>query len=72
MLMGLDRCEIVLVHLWATRTFVCLNKLVNVLICGDVYVKVVHFVFLVGVGGVCECGGFGPGVVPLYSVSKSG
>jgi len=37
-----------------------------------VYVKVVHFVFLVGVGGVCECGGFGPGVVPLYSVSKSG
>ena len=50
---------------------VCLKMLVIFLICGDEYVKVAHLVpLLEGVGwGWGECGGFGQGVVPLYSES---
>ena len=43
----------VLLHLKAIFMLVCLKKLVIFLICGDVYVNVVHFVLcLEMVGGV--------------------
>jgi len=51
------------------------EQVCDFLICGDVYVKVVHFVFLVVEGGgVVRVGGggLGPGVVLLYSASESG
>ena len=50
----------------------CLNRFVIFLVCGDIYVKVVHFVFLVAVDGGCGGGGLGPGVVLFYSASESG
>ena len=52
----------------------CVKRFVFFLIYGDVYVKVVHFVFLVeeGEGLWGWVGGFGSGVVLLYSASESG
>ena len=37
-------CEIVLLHLNAIFTLVCLQRLVIFLICGEVHVKFTHFV----------------------------
>jgi len=46
------RCASVFLHLKAIFIPVCLNRLVIFLIFGDVKVKVVHFLFLLGcVGG---------------------
>jgi len=50
----------VLLHLKAILMLVCLKMLVAFLICGDVYVKVAHLMFLFG--------GLGQGVVPKYPV----
>jgi len=57
----LGKDEIVLLHLKAILMLVCLKILVIFLICGDVYVKVAHLMFLLE---VLEGGGFGQGFVP--------
>jgi len=44
LLAGLVSCEIVMLHLNATFTLVCLKRMVISLSCGEVYVKVAHFV----------------------------
>ena len=52
--MGFESCEMVLSHLKAILTSVCLKMLVIFLICRDEKVKVAHFVCLlwgVGMGG---------------------
>ena len=51
LLAGFEGCEMVLSHLKAILTSVCLKMLVIFLICGDDKVKVAHFVCLLwGVG----------------------
>jgi len=51
LLASFESCEMVLSHLKAILTSVCLKMLVIFLICGDEKVKVAHFVFLLwGVG----------------------
>jgi hypothetical protein len=41
---GFVSCEIVLLHLKAIFTLVCLKRMVIFLMCGEVYMKVAHFV----------------------------
>lgn len=48
---GLVSWEIVSLLLKATLTLVFLNRLVIFLMCGEVYVKVAHFVFPTAAGG---------------------
>ena len=48
-------CATVLLELKAILTFVCLNRLVVLRMCGEVRVKVAHFgLFSVLVGGVAR------------------
>jgi len=44
----------VLLHLKAILTLVCLNRLVTLRMCGEVKVKVVHFVLFPALVGGCS------------------
>ena len=44
----------VLLHLKAISTLVCLNRLVILLVCGEVTVKVAHFVLFPAFVGGCS------------------
>jgi hypothetical protein len=49
MLAGFRSWAIVSLHLKAIFMLVCLKRLVNFLICGEMYVNVVHLVSCLGV-----------------------
>jgi len=50
---GLIRLAMVLRHLYAILMFEFLNMFLTLLICGEIYVNVAHFLFLLSCGVVC-------------------
>ena len=50
---GFIRLAMVLRHLYVIFMSVFLNKFVILLICGEMYVKVAHFLFFLSFGEVC-------------------
>ena len=50
---GFIQLAMVLRHLYVILMFVFLNKFVILRICGEMYVKVYHFLFFLSCGEVC-------------------